>query len=205
MLSLPTKLAESVPGWPGKAVDVIRKRDPYMVKYDDLMPSLRVKADIFLDVLAGGGPPPEGPSPVFVKGVTRKSLSPVTIALRQTQRLQYVSARVAQGYPLDTLVSVDAITTTKAISDAMDWFYHRAGDKMATQIQYIALAVRGLLHHHITGRLRHGIRVDKNHPASQSNQFSDPRIDLLDQARDRFRVPRPSGTNAGTPHQHVPA
>jgi integrase len=153
----------------------------YMVKYEDLVPSLRTKFNAFLNVLAGGGPAIEGDSPVFLKGVTSKSLSQVTIDLRRTQIMQYVSALVVQGYPIDTLISVDAITTTKAITDAMDFFFHRAGDKMATQIQYIALAVRGLLHHHITGRLRHGIRVDKYRPASHSNQFSDPRIDLLDQ------------------------
>ncbi|OAN49408.1 hypothetical protein A6A04_19470 [Paramagnetospirillum marisnigri] len=175
------KQVKTIPGWPGTVVEIIRKRDPYMVSMDALHPVLRAVLLAYLDILAGGGDPLDGDAPVFLKGITRKSLSPVTIKLRRTQIMQYVSALVAQGYPLDTLASVDAITTTKAITDAMDFFFHRAGDKMATQIQYIALAVRGLLHHHITGRLRHGIRVDKYRPASLSNQFSDPRIDLLDQ------------------------
>jgi len=118
---------------------------------------------------------------VFLQGITRRSLSPVTIALRRTQIMQYVSALVVEGYSLDTLISVDAITSTKAIADAMNFFFHRAADKMPVQIQFIALAVRALLYHHLSGRLRRSTRQDKNRPLPPTNTLIDPRIALLDQ------------------------
>jgi integrase len=174
------KLAKTIRGWPGRTVTIIRKRTPYMVTMDALHPALRAAILAYLDVLAGGGPVNEGDAPVFLKGVTRKSLSPVTINLRRTQIMQYVSALLDQGYPLDTLVSVDAVTTTKAIADAMDFFYHRAGGVMATQIRFIAMAVKGLLYHNISGSLRSRTRRDKDRQQVQSNRIIDPRIDLLD-------------------------
>ena len=175
------KLAVTVPGWPGKAVTSQRKRNPYMVSKDALLPSLRAEIDAYLDALANGGDPQEGCVPLFLKGITSRSLSPVTLTLRLTQIMQYVSALVEQGYGLDKLVSVDTITSPKAISAAMDFFYDRAGGKMAPQIQSIGMAIRGLLHHHMSGHLRRCTRQDMRAvPSTQTNVLVDPRIALLD-------------------------
>ncbi len=131
--------------------------------------------------MAGGGEAIGGDVPVFLFGITNKPLSPVTIKLRRTQILQYVSALVAKGYLLEQLGTVDSITSTRAISDAMDYFHHRAGDKMATQIQCIAIAVRCLLRYSMTGQLRSRTRTDKRYPNIGHNSDSDPRIALLSQ------------------------
>jgi site-specific recombinase XerD len=174
------KLVGTVPGWPGKAVAIAPKRDPYMVKYEELRAELRAQIDAFLDALAGGGKSVIG-GPVFLKGITHPPLSPVTVSLRRTQILQFISALVVEGYPLGTLVSVDVVTATKAITAAMNYFFRRAGGAMATQIQFIALAIRGLLHHHLSGQLRSRTRQDNGHPPPPSNAVVDPRIELLDQ------------------------
>jgi integrase len=179
------KLADTLPTWPGKAVTIQHKRTSYMVKIDDLEPTLRFEIETYLDVLAAQG----SDEPVFFKGITRKSLSPVTVSLRRTQIMQYVSALAAQGHPLASLTSIDAITQPAAITAAMNFLFLRAGQKVATQIQFIALAVRGLLYRHLTGQLRRRTRQDKDRPAPPTNAFIDPRIDLLDEV---IRITRPT-------------
>jgi len=181
------KLTESVPGWPGKAVASQRRRDPYMVSKDALPPSLRAEIEAYLDALAGGDDPMASDVPVFLKGINRRSLSPVTLTLRLTQIMQYVSALVEQGYELDKLASVDTITNAKAISAAMDFFFNRAGEKLAPQIESIGMAIRGLLHHHITGHLLRRTRRDKHTPPPSLNTLVDPRIELLNNIIDEAR------------------
>ncbi|WP_156612683.1 site-specific integrase, partial [Paramagnetospirillum marisnigri] len=173
------RLVDTVPGWPGKAVTVVRKRTPYMVKLEDLAQGLRAELVGYLDFLAGDGAADHGDGPLFLKDMPRKALSPVTVKLRQTQMLQYISALVAKGYPLDSLATVDAITSTRAISDAFDFFVERAGGKVPTQVQFIAIAMRGLLYHRLTGGLRRRVRHDRDSPPP--SLVTDARLDLLEQ------------------------
>jgi integrase len=151
-----------------------------MVKLGDLAPLLKSEINGYLEVLAGGGDVTHEDAPVFLKGITRKSLSPVTIDLRRTQIIQYVSALVKAGYSIESLRSIDDITQGRLITAAMDFFYHRADAKMAVQIQFIAIAVRGLLYHHLSGQLRSKIRRDKEAKIPTANAIVDPRISLLD-------------------------
>jgi len=159
-------LAENLSNWPGKPVEIIRKRDPYMVSLEALSAPLQAEINAFLAYMNGESCDQNHDGPVFLRGITRKPCAPTTIALRRTQLLQYISALVSQGHPVESLRSVHDITATAAITTAMDFFYKRAGNQIATQISLIAEAVQRLLIFHLTG-------------GSRTTKVTDARIDLL--------------------------
>jgi integrase len=139
------EMVDSVPGWPGKKVEIPTHVDHYVLPAGAFPESLWVDVNEYLESRRSKGAADLDDllteEELFDDGVTDagRHVRDSTATLIHYRVRQFASALVHQGVmPATEMVALKALVAPKTVNDGLKFFIHRAGKRENSQIRGIA-------------------------------------------------------------------
>jgi integrase len=183
------RLCEALPMWPGKPVTPPSRPAPYVKDERTLPDTLRQQLNDYLRFRTT----PSASAPLAgVRGTSpfragrRKFIRASTAEGERYKFMQYLSALIAKGFPVEEMTTLKAVINDKLVDEAFIFFHERAGNRMTRQITYIGQVLVNISEHALKDNpLANEIRAlmaPARMPAEMSQkvnrllrQFDDPR------------------------------
>src|SRR5665213_230909 len=133
---------DKIKGWPGVRLAIVSNRTPYTRSWDEFDARLRQEVEGHLkrienplpfSIIADSGSAPS-PFEGWRSRKTRRPIAQRTAKNYKFQLLQYLSALVCTGLPLDQLTDLSVATRPDLVERGLTFFYERAGKQMAVQV-----------------------------------------------------------------------
>jgi len=182
--------AATIQGWPGKPISQQSSRPPpYVMSEEEFPETLRQQIRDHFDQLVNPSPfsatqASSGPSPFAAP--RRRGIAAETAKTQAYQLWQYLSALVAKGMRPQEMTCLTAVLTVELVERGLTFFYERAGNRMAPQIEHIGWVLVGVAKHFLknpslAGDIRAMLRETRRRHEMSSKvkgllrQFDDPR------------------------------
>lgn len=135
------KALESIPGWPGRHIDLAPARDAYCLPWEEMPEAFRADAEAWLASL--------GVDCWYDEDAPLRPLKPSSIKTRRFQLRQAYGALLRKGHAVAEITSLADLVRPAVVEQILSFFWERAGNKPSSQAGGIAHCLLGIARHRV--------------------------------------------------------